>query len=51
LSIAIATLIELAQKFAGTPDADEIRQVKTPLEAAKIGRDLFLSLALSVALL
>ena len=28
-----------AQKFAGTPHADQIRQVKTPKDAAKMGRD------------
>ncbi|HAA32530.1 MAG TPA: Swarming motility protein ybiA [Cyanobacteria bacterium UBA8553] len=28
-----------AQKFAGTPHADLIRQVKTPKDAAKMGRD------------
>lgn len=28
-----------AQKFAGTPHAEQIRQVKTPKEAAKMGRD------------
>ncbi len=28
-----------AQKFAGTPHADEIRQAKTPKDAAKMGRD------------
>lgn len=28
-----------AQKFAGTPHADRIRQVKTPKDAAKMGRD------------
>lgn len=28
-----------AQKFAGTPHADAIRQVKTPKDAAKMGRD------------
>lgn len=28
-----------AQKFAGTPHADQIRQVKTPKDAAKLGRD------------
>lgn len=28
-----------AQKFAGTHHADEIRQVKTPKDAAKMGRD------------
>ncbi len=28
-----------AQKFAGTPHADAIRQVKTPRDAAKMGRD------------
>ncbi|MBW4681900.1 MAG: NADAR family protein [Microcoleus vaginatus WJT46-NPBG5] len=28
-----------AQKFAGTPHADEIRQVKTPKDAAKMGRE------------
>ncbi|MGL5196455.1 MAG: NADAR family protein, partial [Chroococcales cyanobacterium] len=28
-----------AQKFAGTPDAEQIRQVKTPKDAAKMGRD------------
>lgn len=28
-----------AQKFIGTPDADRIREVKTPKDAAKMGRD------------
>lgn len=28
-----------AQKFAGTPHAEQIRQVKTPKDAAKMGRD------------
>lgn len=28
-----------AQKFAGTPHADAIRQVKTPKDAAKMGRE------------
>jgi len=28
-----------AQKFAGTPHADAIREVKTPKDAAKMGRD------------
>jgi len=28
-----------AQKFVGTPHADQIRQVKTPKDAAKMGRD------------
>lgn len=28
-----------AQKFAGTPHADQIRQVKTPKDAARMGRD------------
>jgi hypothetical protein len=28
-----------AQKFAGTPHADQIREVKTPKEAARMGRD------------
>ena len=28
-----------AQKFAGTPHADAIREVKTPRDAAKMGRD------------
>ncbi|MBD2129608.1 NADAR family protein [Microcoleus sp. ZQ-A2] len=28
-----------AQKFAGTPHFDEIRQVKTPKDAAKMGRE------------
>jgi hypothetical protein len=28
-----------AQKFAGTPHADQIRQVKTPKDAARLGRD------------
>ncbi|OCR01959.1 Swarming motility protein ybiA [Oscillatoriales cyanobacterium USR001] len=28
-----------AQKFAGTPHVEEIRQVKTPKDAAKMGRD------------
>lgn len=28
-----------AQKFAGTPHAEAIRQVKTPKDAAKMGRD------------
>jgi ribA/ribD-fused uncharacterized protein len=30
-----------AQKFAGTPHADQIRQVKTPKDAARIGRDRY----------
>ena len=28
-----------SQKFAGTPHAEQIRQVKTPKDAAKMGRD------------
>jgi hypothetical protein len=28
-----------AQKFAGTPHADQIREVKTPKDAARMGRD------------
>lgn len=28
-----------AQKFVGTPHADQIRQVKTPKDAAKMGRE------------
>ncbi len=28
-----------AQKFVGTPHADQIRQVKTPKDAARMGRD------------
>ncbi len=28
-----------AQKFPGTPDAEQIRKVKTPKEAAKMGRE------------
>ena len=28
-----------AQKFAGTPHADQIRQVKTPKDAARMGRE------------
>ena len=28
-----------AQKFAGTPHADEIRQVESPMTAARMGRD------------
>ena len=28
-----------AQKFAGTPHADQIREVKTPKEAARMGRE------------
>jgi hypothetical protein len=28
-----------AQKFAGTPHAEQIRKVKTPKDAAKMGRD------------
>ncbi|HEY9638021.1 MAG TPA: NADAR family protein [Coleofasciculaceae cyanobacterium] len=28
-----------AQKFVGTPHADQIREVKTPKDAAKMGRD------------
>ncbi|AFY82849.1 NADAR family protein [Oscillatoria acuminata] len=28
-----------AQKFAGTPHVEQIRQVKTPKDAAKMGRD------------
>src|SRR4028118_1578205 len=28
-----------AQKFAGTPHAEEIRQVKTPKDVAKMGRE------------
>lgn len=28
-----------AQKFAGTPHTEQIRQVKTPKDAAKMGRD------------
>lgn len=28
-----------AQKFAGTPHSDEIRQVKTPKDAARMGRN------------
>ncbi|HEY9300276.1 MAG TPA: NADAR family protein, partial [Phormidium sp.] len=28
-----------AQKFVGTPHADQIRQVKTPKDAARMGRE------------
>jgi ribA/ribD-fused uncharacterized protein len=28
-----------AQKFAGEPDAEEVRQAKTPMIAARMGRD------------
>ena len=33
-----------AQKFVGTPHADRIREVKTPKDAAKMGRDRSLPL-------
>ena len=33
-----------AQKFPGTPQVDRIRQVKTPKDAAKMGRDRSLPL-------